>query len=50
MKKYQKKLFMVGAAVIALLYVQRNVSYTYNTPTGSTITHTGANMKGIGWY
>tara|TARA_B100000902_G_scaffold295578_1_gene282409 strand:+ start:334 stop:513 length:180 start_codon:yes stop_codon:yes gene_type:complete len=59
MKTYLKKLgskkkrknLLLGAAIIAMaFYVQRNTSYTYKTPTGSTVTHTGANMKGIGWY
>tara|TARA_B100001564_G_scaffold332155_1_gene318818 strand:+ start:944 stop:1123 length:180 start_codon:yes stop_codon:yes gene_type:complete len=50
-KKVGNKNLLLAVAVIAMgFYVQRNTSYTYKTPTGSTVTHTGANMKGIGWY
>tara|TARA_B100000035_G_scaffold255785_1_gene225524 strand:- start:81 stop:233 length:153 start_codon:yes stop_codon:yes gene_type:complete len=50
MKMNQKNLLLVAGIIVMGFYIQRNTSYTYKTPTGSTVTHTGANMKGIGWY
>ena len=50
-KTLRKYPLLTTAAVIGMIiYVQRNTSYRYKTPTGSTVTHTGANMNGIGWY